>query len=113
MEYPKVEELAFKQWEELKIAMRGERDKVQSSHHLQLAVECERDDEMSVTNLGNGKAVVLRYKPDRPRIQIEVGEDQGVLEFRLAFDKQSAELMEGTVPRGIDQVSVNLIRRII
>ena len=62
MEYPKIEELAFNQWEQLKIAVKGERDKVQSSYHLQLAIEYERDDEMSVTNLRNA-SVITQNRP--------------------------------------------------
>jgi hypothetical protein len=67
---------------------------------------------MSVTNLNNGKAILLRFEPEGPRIPVEVGTKSGEIGFRLAADESCLQLMDGGFARNTTELSINLLRRI-
>ena len=100
------------QWESLKDALRRECHKVSGSSPTQLVMEEEGIYEATLSNLRKGTCVQLRYDPTIPCINVRVGEKTGRLSFRLSIDKTLAQIMEGSIPRDVGTISVNLLRRI-
>ena len=105
--------LAPAQWEDLQERLEGECDKIKASSPMQLALEKENIYEITVTNLGNGKAITLRYDRDVPCIHVNARGKSGHLGFRVVFPGTSVEIVEGEIPRNIADITVNLVRRIL
>jgi hypothetical protein len=113
MEEQKIKKaLAPAQWEELKSDLATHCEKIRRSSPVDIVVEEDGPDRISLTNTRNGKSLSMSYNANVPCIQYVVPGRSGHFGFRVAADGASIQLMDGPVPKQTRDVAFDAIKRI-
>jgi len=113
MEEQKIKKgIAPEKWEELRVALIAECEKVSRNSSRQISVEESDSDHLDIRNMESGVVLSMTYNPDVPCIQYTLPTGRsGHFGFRVARDGMSVQIMDGTAPKFVHEiVALTLIR---